>query len=75
MAQEKKKSSIKVGIQKFGTFLSGMIMPNIGAIIAWGLTAAIFMTPNGWFPNAQINNLIKPMLNYLLPFTYWLYGW
>lgn len=67
MAQEKKKSSIKVGIQKFGTFLSGMIMPNIGAIIAWGLTAAIFMTPNGWFPNAQINNLIKPMLNYLLP--------
>ncbi|WEV71614.1 PTS mannitol transporter subunit IICBA [Lactobacillus sp. ESL0785] len=67
MSQENTKSSVKVKIQKFGTFLSGMIMPNIGAIIAWGLTAAIFMTPNGWFPNAKINNLIKPMLNYLLP--------
>lgn len=61
------KSSVKVKVQKFGTALSGMIMPNIGAIIAWGLTAAIFMTPNGWFPNAQINKLVQPMLIYLLP--------
>lgn len=60
-------TSVKAKIQKFGTALSGMIMPNIGAIIAWGLTAAIFMTPNGWFPNAQINNLVNPMLYYLLP--------
>lgn len=67
MAQVKKKSSLKVKIQKFGTALSGMIMPNIGAIIAWGLTAAIFMTPNGWFPNKDINNLVQPMLRYLLP--------
>lgn len=66
MAQAK-KSSLKVKVQKFGTALSGMIMPNIGAIIAWGLTAAIFMTPNGWFPNAQINKLVQPMLIYLLP--------
>lgn len=66
MAQAK-KSSLKVKVQKFGTALSGMIMPNIGAIIAWGLTAAIFMTPNGWFPNAQINKLVHPMLIYLLP--------
>ena len=44
MAQAKKSSSVKVKVQKFGTALSGMIMPNIGAIIAWGLTAAIFMT-------------------------------
>lgn len=61
------KSSVKTQIQKFGTFLSGMIMPNIGAVIAWGLTAAIFMTPKGWLPNAQINTLINPMLYYLLP--------
>lgn len=54
-------------VQKFGTALSGMIMPNIGAIIAWGLTAAFFMYPNGWFPNKQINNLVQPMLRYLLP--------
>ena len=67
MAQAKKSSSVKVKVQKFGTALSGMIMPNIGAIIAWGLTAAIFMTPNGWFPNAQINKLVQPMLIYLLP--------
>ena len=67
MAQAKKSSSVKVRVQKFGTALSGMIMPNIGAIIAWGLTAAIFMTPNGWFPNAQINKLVQPMLIYLLP--------
>lgn len=66
MAQAK-KSTLKVKVQKFGTALSGMIMPNIGAIIAWGLTAAIFMTPNGWFPNAQINKLVHPMLIYLLP--------
>ena len=67
MAQAKKSSSVKVKVQKFGTALSGMIMPNIGAIIAWGLTAAIFMTPNGWCPNAQINKLVQPMLIYLLP--------
>lgn len=56
MAQAKKQSSVKVKVQKFGTALSGMIMPNIGAIIAWGLTAAFFMWPNGWFPNKNINN-------------------
>lgn len=67
MAQAKSKSSIKVKVQKFGTALSGMIMPNIGAIIAWGLTAAFFMWPSGWFPNKNINNLVQPMLRYLLP--------
>lgn len=67
MAQAKSKSSVKVKVQKFGTALSGMIMPNIGAIIAWGLTAAFFMWPNGWFPNKNINNLVQPMLHYLLP--------
>ena len=67
MAQAKSKSSVKVKVQKFGTALSGMIMPNIGAIIAWGLTAAFFMWPSGWFPNKNINNLVQPMLRYLLP--------
>lgn len=67
MAQAKSKSSVKVKVQKFGTALSGMIMPNIGAIIAWGLTAAFFMYPSGWFPNKSINNLVQPMLHYLLP--------
>lgn len=67
MAQAKSKSSVKVKVQKFGTALSGMIMPNIGAIIAWGLTAAFFMWPSGWLPNKNINNLVQPMLHYLLP--------
>ncbi len=67
MAQAKSNSSVKVKVQKFGTALSGMIMPNIGAIIAWGLTAAFFMWPSGWFPNKNINNLVQPMLRYLLP--------
>ncbi|MBU2704180.1 mannitol-specific phosphotransferase system IIBC component, partial [Sporomusaceae bacterium BoRhaA] len=37
-------------VQKFGRFLSGMVMPNIGAIIAWGLITALFI-PTGWLPN------------------------
>lgn len=38
----------RVAVQRFGTFLSGMIMPNIAAFIAWGLVTAMFI-PNGWF--------------------------
>ena len=37
----------RVGVQRFGTFLSGMIMPNIAAFIAWGLITALFI-PTGW---------------------------
>ncbi|MEL4358106.1 MULTISPECIES: PTS mannitol transporter subunit IICBA [unclassified Luteococcus] len=36
-------------VQRFGTFLSGMIMPNIGALIAWGLITALFIEV-GWLP-------------------------
>lgn len=60
------KSSIKVRIQRSGTFLSGMIMPNILAFIAWGLLAALFI-PAGWFPNDRFNELVGPTLTYLLP--------
>ncbi len=38
---------VRVRVQKFGTFLSGMIMPNIAAFIAWGLITALFI-PTGW---------------------------
>ena len=41
---------IKEKVQKFGKFLSGMVMPNIGAFIAWGLITALFIE-TGWFPN------------------------
>lgn len=57
---------IKVRIQRFGSFLSGMIMPNIGAFIAWGLITALFI-PTGWIPNASFEELVKPILYYLLP--------
>lgn len=53
-------------IQSFGRFLSGMVMPNIGAFIAWGLITALFI-PDGWIPNESFANLVGPMINYLLP--------
>ncbi|MFT9203262.1 MAG: PTS mannitol transporter subunit IICBA [Liquorilactobacillus satsumensis] len=65
-AKVSKKKTLKTQIQKLGTSLSGMIMPNIAAIIAWGLVTAIFMAA-GWFPNKQIATLITPMLNYMIP--------
>jgi PTS system mannitol-specific IIC component len=59
-------SSIRVKVQKFGSFLSGMVMPNIGAFIAWGLITALFI-PDGWIPNERLAELVDPMILYLLP--------
>ncbi len=53
-------------IQKFGRALSSMVMPNIGAFIAWGLITALFI-PTGWMPNEHLGKLVDPMLKYLLP--------
>ncbi|ANU17873.1 PTS mannitol transporter subunit IICBA [Planococcus maritimus] len=64
MAQE--RSSVKVKVQKFGNFLSSMVMPNIGAFIAWGLITALFI-PTGFFPNENFASLVGPMITYLLP--------
>ena len=47
---EKKTGGGRVAVQKFGTFLSGMIMPNIAAFIAWGFITALFIA-TGWWPN------------------------
>ncbi|WP_394275714.1 PTS mannitol transporter subunit IICBA [Luteococcus sp.] len=73
--------SAQAGVQRFGTFLSGMVMPNIGALIAWGLITALFIE-KGFFPVGQIGGfgtsiirgvetpnggLVGPMINYLLP--------
>ena len=57
---------MKQNIQRFGRFLSGMVMPNIGAFIAWGLITALFIEA-GWFPNEQLATIVSPMLTYLLP--------
>lgn len=53
-------------IQRFGRFLSAMVMPNIGAFIAWGLITAFFI-PTGWTPNESFSALVGPMIIYLLP--------
>jgi mannitol-specific phosphotransferase system IIC component len=53
-------------VQRFGGYLAGMVMPNIGAFIAWGLITALFI-PTGWFPNATLGALVGPMILILLP--------
>lgn len=60
------QSNIKVKVQKFGNFLSSMVLPNIGAFIAWGLITALFI-PTGFFPNENLAELVGPMVTYLLP--------
>ncbi len=60
------RAGVRVHVQKFGTFLSNMIMPNIGAIIAWGLITAFFI-PVGWTPNEKISTVVGPTITYLLP--------
>lgn len=61
-----KTEFLKIKIQHFGGYLSGMIMPNIGAFIAWGLITALFI-PTGWWPNEHLEKLVGPMITYLLP--------
>lgn len=63
---EKANSTTKAKVQKFGSFLSGMVMPNIAAFIAWGLITALFI-PTGWMPNAYYAKLVGPIITYLLP--------
>jgi PTS system mannitol-specific IIC component len=68
----------RVAVQKFGTFLSGMIMPNIAAFIAWGFITAFFIE-KGWTPvpglggfgvdaaGKENTGLVGPMIKYMLP--------
>jgi PTS system mannitol-specific IIC component len=71
-------NSARVAVQKFGTFLSGMIMPNIPAFIAWGFITALFIE-KGFTPVAGIGGfgknadgvanvgLVGPMITFMLP--------
>ncbi len=59
-------SKARVGVQRFGTFLSGMIMPNIPALIAWGIFTAFFIGV-GFTPNADLATIVGPFIHYLLP--------
>jgi PTS system mannitol-specific IIC component len=68
----------RIAVQKFGTFLSGMIMPNIAAFIAWGFITALFIE-SGWTPVAGLGGfgeddagnpnigLVGPMIRFMLP--------
>ncbi|WP_433237091.1 mannitol-specific PTS transporter subunit IIC [Actinomadura nitritigenes] len=59
-------SGLKAGVQRLGGHLAGMVMPNIGAFIAWGLVTALFI-PTGWLPNKHFGELVDPTITYLLP--------
>src|SRR3984893_7605055 len=59
-------TGVKAKVQRIGGFLAGMVMPNIGAFIAWGLITALFI-PSGWTPSTKFGALVAPMITYLLP--------
>jgi mannitol PTS system EIICBA or EIICB component len=59
-------TGVKATVQRIGGYLAGMVMPNIGAFIAWGLITALFI-PTGWLPNEKYAALVGPIITYLLP--------
>jgi mannitol PTS system EIICBA or EIICB component len=60
------KKSTRSKVQAFGGFLTGMVIPNMGAFIAWGFITALFI-PTGWVPNEYFSKLVGPMITYMLP--------
>jgi PTS system mannitol-specific IIC component len=59
-------TGFRATVQRFGGNLAAMVMPNIGAFIAWGLITALFI-PTGWIPNEDFGQLVNPMIFFLLP--------
>ncbi|SFG53291.1 PTS system D-mannitol-specific IIB component, Fru family /PTS system D-mannitol-specific IIC component, Fru family [Halobacillus alkaliphilus] len=64
--EEKNAPSTRARVQAFGGFLTNMVLPNIGAFIAWGLLTALFI-PSGWIPNEELAQIVGPAIKYLLP--------
>lgn len=60
------KLTAREKLQVFGEFLSGMVFPNIGAFIAWGILTALVI-PSGWWPNENLALIVDPSITYLLP--------
>ncbi len=60
------KLNFRARLQGFGGFLTAMVIPNMGAFIAWGFLTALFI-PTGWFPNEGFATLVGPIIRYLLP--------
>ena len=65
-ADTKRPGGARVAVQRFGSFLSNMILPNIAAFIAWGIVTMFFI-PAGFTPNESLAELVGPMIIYLLP--------
>jgi PTS system mannitol-specific IIC component len=65
-APETAGGDLKARVQRVGGYLAAMVMPNIGAFIAWGLITALFI-PTGWLPNKHFAELVDPTINVLLP--------
>ncbi|MGI2328377.1 PTS mannitol transporter subunit IICB [Planococcus sp. YIM B11945] len=63
---ESKAPTTRARIQAFGGFLTNMVLPNIGAFIAWGILTALFI-PTGWYPNEDLGSMVGPTITYLLP--------
>ncbi|PLR78212.1 PTS mannitol transporter subunit IIBC [Bacillus sp. V3-13] len=63
---EIKTPSTRARVQAFGGFLTNMVLPNIGAFIAWGILTALFI-PTGWIPNENLAEIVGPAITYLLP--------
>ena len=66
-------SGWRASLQKIGGNLAGMVIPNIGAFIAWGLLTALFI-PTGWIPNESFAKMVGPMIVNLLPILIGLTG-
>jgi PTS system mannitol-specific IIC component len=64
---------MKTSLHRLGGFLAGMMVPNIGAFMAWGLITALFI-PTGWLPNPRLARLVDPMILVLLPLLIGLTG-
>lgn len=63
---ETKAPSTRARVQAFGGFLTNMVLPNIGAFIAWGILTALFI-PTGWLPNEKLAEMVGPTITFLLP--------
>src|ERR671918_1289420 len=57
---------MRAAVQRFGGNLAAMVMPNIGAFLAWGLITALFIE-TGWIPNENLAEMVGPIISVLLP--------
>lgn len=59
-------TDLRARVQRFGSYLSGMVMPNIGAFVAFGLITALFIDV-GWTPNEELARMVGPLIVVLIP--------